>query len=313
MKPTRIGFLGIGAVGGYFGGTMAMNFFRAKDIEIIFLTRPDTEALIKARGLRIYTPTSTEMMFPHKVASDSLDVGPLDYIICCTKTYDLDHALYQARHCVTKDTVFIPLLNGLDSKETILSTYPENEVWEGCVYILAELLEPAVIRESGQARTIIYGSETGSKVKMKELERIFKDGEIDVEISDNIERSLWEKFIFISPLASLTSYRDLPIGKILKESDNRKMLLALISEMKQIADAKNIPLDDDIVKTTYKRIRKLHPDSTSSMQRDYKKGGSTEYVSLTKYVTDQARMLKIATPAYDRIMFEFRRRELFRI
>lgn len=313
MKPTRIGFLGLNAVGAYFGGTLATNFFCSKEVEVIFLTSPEVVKLIKRSGLRINTPTSTEMIFPHKVVSDSAGVGPLDYIICSSKTYELDRALFHAQHSVTKDTVFIPLLNGLDSKEAINFTYPDNEVWEGCVDLVAKMIAPAIVKESGKVQTIIYGSDTGSKVKMKELERIFKDGEIDVVISDNIEKSLWEKFIFISPFASLTSFKYKPIGKILNERDNRKMLLALITEMKLIADAKNIPLADDIVKVTYKKIRKLPKDASSSMLRDYIIGDSSEYLTLTKYVTDLARQLNIKTPAYDRIMFEFRRRELFRV
>ena len=54
----RIGILGLGGVGGYFGGLLAKAYYKSDDIEIIFIARGETQKAIAENGLKIITDDS---------------------------------------------------------------------------------------------------------------------------------------------------------------------------------------------------------------------------------------------------------------
>lgn len=303
-KPFSISVLGIGAVGGYFGGLLAEKYFNSGLAEITFITRPNTEKIIKSKGLKIIFPDGEKVVFPDHVASDPATIKKIDLLICCVKSYDLEDSLLSLKHSLTSDTIILPLLNGVDGRERIQKIYPKNEVWDGCVYIVSRLLEPGVVKESGSGHSFFFGSSSSSasKDKLRAYERIFKNASINAVLAEDIEHTIWEKFLFISSLASLTSYLDKPLGEILEKHEYLEMLKSLMKELLEVAKAKNISFPSEIIETRISKMKTLPYETTSSMHSDFLKGGKTEYKSLTKYVVDLGIKLNIQTPVYDKIL-----------
>ena len=214
------------------------------------------------------------------------------------------------KNCIDKDTVILPLYNGVDARERIEKLYPGMTILDGCAYIVARLLESGVVKVTGNIHHLYFGSDSVSGEKLNTLQSIFLDANIDSRLSENTEESIWEKFLFISPLASLTSYLDTTIGPILENEEHKKLLLQLIAEVKSVAGAKNISLSDDIINRTISKMEKLPYDATSSMHHDFKKGGSTEYLSLTEYVSSWGKKLNIQTPVYDMVLEGLKKRSI---
>jgi 2-dehydropantoate 2-reductase len=300
-QQLNIGILGTGAVGGYFGGLLARKYFNSDEIKIIFITRPNTEKIIKENGLKIISQDKELIVFPSMVSSDPQKINKLDFLICSVKSYDLEESLKPLSNCITSETVILPLLNGVDAAGRIKKLFPETEVWNGCVYIVTRLLQPGVIKDSGNIHSLYFGSDPGSKNKLEQFESILKEAGIDAFLSDNILKTIWEKFLFISPLASLTSYLDLPVGPIIKNKEHKKMLLQLINELCDVANAKGIYFNSDIVETTIGKMEKLPFETTSSMHSDFQKGGRTEYRSLTEYVVKLGKEVGVEIPLYKKI------------
>ena len=75
----RIGILGIGAVGGYFGGLLAHKYFNSETIEIIFIARPKTAEIIRKVGFKLITPEKEYQIFPSLVDNNPDIIGDLDY------------------------------------------------------------------------------------------------------------------------------------------------------------------------------------------------------------------------------------------
>ena len=306
---TRIAILGIGGVGGYFGGYLAEYYRHSKEVEIIFIVRAATEKIIREKGLKLITTTEEKIIFPFMVASNPSDIGEIDYLLCCIKSYDLEESLGKLKGCITNNTVILPLLNGVDAKERISMIYPNTEIWEGCVYIVTRLIAPGIVKESGKLHSLYFGSNTAAKDKLLFLEKILKEAGLDAFLSSDIQQTLWEKFLFLSSLANMTTYMNMPVGKVLEDEEGKKTLIELVNELKLIADAKHIPLPADVVESTISKIEKLPFDATSSMHSDYQKGSKTEYLSLTEYVSKLGDTYKIETPAFDKILAEFKKRD----
>lgn len=293
----KIAITGIGGVGGFFGGLLA-KYYSSGPTEIFFIARGKNEKAIREKGLRMQTMNGEFTVHPALVTSDPGVIGKADLLICCTKGYDLVEAIQHCNPCITKKTIILPLLNGVDARQRIEMIYPDNEVWDGCVYLVSRLTEPGFVKETGNTRKLFFGSENGRTDMLKAVERIFIDAGIEATWPRNIEETIWEKFLFISPIATLTSYLDKTIAEIFADERSEKLLQHLVAEIKEVAAAKGIRLPENTTAKNIEKMRSLPAGTTSSMHSDFRKGGMTEVESLTGYVVSLAKAFYVPAPVY---------------
>ena len=301
---TKIGILGLGGVGGYFGGLLAKAYFDSDAIEIVFIARGDTKKAIAENGLKIILDDSEMIVFPKLLSDDPEKIGKLDYLICATKTYDIETSLESIKNSITSKTTLLPLYNGVDATERLLKLFPENNVLQGCVYIVSMITSPGVIRKIGPYEKLYFGSKNISDTTAKELQTIFEKAKIESYLVPNIEETVWEKFIFISALASVTSYLNENIGGILNNPDNKALCISLINEITAVAFAKGLVLPNTIVPQTIIKLEKSPQGSTSSMLRDFLAGNKTEVYSLTEFVVKEGLKYAVPTPMYQIVLDE---------
>ncbi|MDA6071808.1 2-dehydropantoate 2-reductase [Flavobacterium sp. AC] len=298
---TRIGILGLGGVGGYFGGLLAKEYYKSDDVEVIFIARGETQKAIAENGLKIITDDSETIVYPKMVSNNPNEIGVLDYLICATKTYDIEESLLSLQQCISPKTIILPLYNGVDAPERIQKLFPDNEVLQGCVYIISMIFSPGTIRKIGFYEKLFFGSKTASVSKLNQLQSIFHKANIESYLVDNIEETVWEKFIFISALATVTSYLNQNIGEILDNPDSKALYVELLKEIESVTKAKGLKLPDDIVNQTIIKLEKSPKEATSSMHRDYLAGNKIEANSLTKFVVNEAAKYGVKTPLYEKI------------
>jgi 2-dehydropantoate 2-reductase len=299
---TRIGILGLGGVGGYFGGLLSKAYTESDQIEIIFIARGETQKVIAQSGLKIITDETETIAYPSIVSNDPVVIGKLDYLICATKTYDLEESLLSIKKCINKNTIFLPLYNGVDAPDRISDLFPDNEVLQGCVYIVSMIEAPGVIKKMGPYEKLYFGSRTASIYKLKALESIFKKAGIESYLVDAIEETVWEKFIFISALASATCYLNQNIGEILEHESSRKFYVSLLNEITMIAAIKGLELPNDIIIKTILKLEKTPRTASSSMHRDVMAGRKFELASLTGFVVNEGIKYEMETPHYQLVM-----------
>ena len=140
MNKTKIAISGIGAVGGYYGGLLAARYKDSEDIDIYFISRGENLEEIRKNGIEVKNTFLTIKAKPTLATDNPAEIGPVDYLFCCTKSYDLEENIVQLTPIIGPNTVIIPLLNGADIAERIQKLLPNNEVWKGCVYIGSRLV-----------------------------------------------------------------------------------------------------------------------------------------------------------------------------
>ncbi len=305
----RIAVLGIGGVGGYFGGKLAAHFADSENVEIIFITRGENEKVIKADGLKIITSDGEVVTKPKLTTGVASEIGAIDLLILCVKTYDLEESILSVRDSVGEHTTILPLLNGVDNTEKIKELMPYAEVWKGCVFIVSRLITPGVVKVDSRVRLLQFGGSGNTDKKSELTEQLFSSAGIDAELSADILKKIWEKFIFISSLATLTSFLDTNVGGIKCKAENKETLLKLIEEVTQLAKTKQINVDENIIGITLDRINNLPDENTTSMHNDFAKGGRTELASLTGYVVNESKALNLSSPVYERLYAELLKRD----
>jgi 2-dehydropantoate 2-reductase len=296
---TNIVIAGIGAVGGYFGGLLAKHFEDSEDVAISFVARGEHLKEIQNNGLKVIQGNSEFIARPALATDNPSEIGIADFIIVTTKSYDLEAIIQQLLPCINKDTIILPLLNGGDSQGRIKAILPDNIVLDGCVYIVSRLKGAGIIENSGNIQTLYFGLDNTVNDRLHLLEKLFREATIEASLSNSISTILWEKFIFISPTATATSYFNTPIGELFTDKEKIKTISALIEEVKQVAKAKGINVSEDITEKTLNRLKGMPPGATSSMHSDFKNNKpKTELQSLTRYVLDEGQKYHLETPTY---------------
>jgi 2-dehydropantoate 2-reductase len=309
MTKTKILVAGIGGVGGYFGGLMSKHFCNNDLVDLYFIARGAHLKEIQNNGLKVIKG-DTEFITRPTLATDQISkIGIVDFIIISTKSYDLESTIQQLRPSINQDTIILPLLNGVDSKERIKSILPNNIVLDGCVYIVSRLKQAGVIENSGNIQTLYFGLDNFKNEKLFLLENLFKQANIETTLSQSISTIIWEKFIFISPTATATSYFDNCIGEILADRNKLKIVTTLIEEVKQIAAAKKIRISEDIIEKTLNKLKALPFETTSSMHSDFQNNKfNNELQSLTGHVVREGQKYNLPTPTYDNLFAELKRK-----
>jgi len=300
MQKTRLVIAGIGGVGGYFGGMLAKHYNGSSQVEIIFLARGNNYQKLKTNGIRVVKGSTEFTVRPFLVTDNPAHIGPVDIVIICTKTYHLKNILQQLKPCITPATLILPLLNGVNAVTEIEQVFPNANLINGCVYIVARLKEPAVVENSGNIEKLFFGSNGAATEQICLLDSLMTAAGIDCKPVTNIDQVVWEKFVFISPTATASSYFDACIGEILEDPNKLEAYTNLIKELLQLSKCLHIDLPANIIELTLDKIKKLPYATTSSMHSDFKNGNAlTELDALTGYVVDKAKLHKTPAPTYN--------------
>ncbi len=296
----KIVIAGIGGVGGYFGGLLAKHFQDNDAVQVAFIARGEYLEAIRNNGLKVIKGDTEFITRPAFATADPSEIGIADVVVISTKTYDLDSMIGQLKPCIDLHTMILPLLNGVDNRDRILHHLPGHIVLHGCVYLVSRILKPGVIHNSGNIETLYFGLEHYPEDRMLSLGQVLRQSGIQAYYAKNISGIIWEKFIFISPIATATSFYDCSIGDVLRDEERTYALNALIDELIQIAIATGIDLPPGVFKKTIHRLHGILPEATTSMHRDFQKHGSrTELETLSGFVVRDGLRLGADTPFYE--------------
>jgi 2-dehydropantoate 2-reductase len=306
MSRFRIGIMGIGGTGGYLGGMLAAQYAGSAAVEITFFARGENLDKIKSSGLILRTDEWEKTAYPFDTILAGQATGTYDLLICCVKSNDLEQGILALKGCIHASTIILPFLNGVDATERIRASLPQlsDNVLTGCCYILARLERPGEIKVSGPLRQFYLGASTGwlKPGITQKIAQIFTDAGIDAKVARDIDETLWTKFLFISPMASLTSALDRSLGEVLASKESKEVLISLIRELKGLAAAKGIVLPEDIEAALLAKMELVPFDGITSMHADLRKNKPSEIQSLTGYVVRQGERLHFPVPVYQRVL-----------
>ncbi len=306
----RIAVLGIGGIGGYYGGKLALAYAGSGRHEIVFIARGEHLAAIRKNGLRLITPGGEYNAVPTLATDHPKETGSLDLVLFCVKSYGLDDAARMIAGSVHKGSVILPLLNGVNIAERLKMLLPECTVLNGCVYIGASIEGPGVVQHKGGTGLLIFGPDRNEDVeKFRGIETLLKEAGIPAELAKDAAVPVWTKYIFIDPLAGVTALLGKSFGAILENEGDREMLAGLMKEVESVARAKGVNFPGDIVNTTLQKAAGFPYATKTSFQLDYEKGRQTEIDIFAGYIVKAGKELGIATPLHERIYGELLKRK----
>ncbi|MGV8057202.1 MAG: ketopantoate reductase family protein [Smithellaceae bacterium] len=297
----RIAIIGIGGVGGYFGGKLAREFADCRQHEIVFICRGEHLAAIKKDGLKLYTKGGDYVVCPSLATDNLQEAGIFDLVFFCTKSYHLEKTALAIAGNISKNTIVIPLLNGVDIAERLYKILPGVRILRGCVYISSAIEKPGVVRQTEGTCKLVFGTDDQSSKNYQFILDILLQAKINAELTGKISTALWTKYLLICPLAGLTAATGKTFGGIMESPDLRGRLEEMIKEVKLIADARQIVLPEDIVEQILEKIGSFAYNTKTSMQIDLERGNQTEIDIFTAYIRQSGVELGISTPLHNQM------------
>lgn len=273
-KIKNICVFGMGGIGGYFGGRIAHKVNNEKlGGEVYFIARGEHLKTIQEKGLKLITDKEELISFPN-IATDKIRHIPTpDLYLLCVKGYDLKEAVAEIAKNIAKDTIVIPLLNGVDICDRIRAILSRGIVVPAAVYVTSSIEAPGVVRQKGPEGRIVYGPDPQfPDYDYQNLKEFFTETEIRADWFENPYPAIWGKYVFIAAFSLVTAYSGKSIGGVMENSELRNLTESMMREIVLIAGAKNIELDQDIVETSLQTASGFPYDAQTSFQRDYLKG-----------------------------------------
>ena len=287
----KIGVVGVGGVGGYFGGLLAR-----MGVDIHFVARGKHLRALQEEGLQVLSSHGNFHVLIHATAEPH-EIGPVDLVLFCVKSFDSADAARELESMVDDATMILSLQNGIDNIEKLIDRYGPERVLGGTAYIESSLAAPGVIAHTGTMGRIVFGELDGSSSERAlQVLRVFQQAGIDTQLSDNIQRVLWEKFLFICGVHGVSTLCRAPLGLVLSCPETRELLVGVMREVELLAQRKGIALPESAISLAMELIGTYKKQFKCSMLRDLEWRRPMEIEALNGMVVKLGQAVGLSTP-----------------
>jgi 2-dehydropantoate 2-reductase len=248
----RHAVLGAGGIGGLLAGAVARS-----GAEVVLLVRP--EALAQYEG-RIAIESTVLGDFEVEVPAVSMLDREVDVLWVATKATQLEGALSSAPAERVGEALVIPLLNGIDHVAFLRSRYPR--VAAGAIRVESERVSRSRFRQSSPFLRVELANAGAvvDQLRRAGIESRERDDELSL---------LWEKLVFLAPVALVTTALGVSLGGA--REDGR--FAGCREEALAVAAAEGARIDA----IALRKLQEGAPAGTrSSMQKDVEAGREPE-------------------------------------
>lgn len=291
----KIAFIGIGGLGGYFGGRLA----KAGN-DVAFIARGAMLQALRQKGLRVESPLGDITLPQVNATGHPASVGPVDAVFVTTKAWQVTEAAQQIHGMIGPQTVVVPFQNGVEAYDQLVAVLGPEHVLGGMCHVIAMVEAPGVIRHLGFDPRITIGEWNNEQTpRLARLVECLRAAGLETRVADNIQVALWEKFEFIASFGGVGGVTRAPIGVLRSLPETRCLLERAMQEIAGLARACGVPLADESVASTMTFVDSLPPAGTASMQRDLMAGRPSELEAQSGAAVRLGRARGFSTPVHE--------------
>src|SRR5436190_6626189 len=209
----------------------------------------------------------------------------------------MDSAVQSMRPLIGPDTGIISFQNGVQKDDILRAAFGDSAVMGGVAYIATNIDRPGVIKHTGTMQRLIFGEYDGRhSTRAEALLDFCVRGGINAELSDDVRKAIWEKFVFLVGLSGATTTMRDTIGPIRSNPRSRRFLSELMRETVAVGRALGVALPADFAEQRLAFVDGLPEQMTSSMHHDLKAGKRLEVSWLSGGVARLGEQAGVPTP-----------------
>ena len=267
--------LGVGGVGGYFGGKIAAAVAADPDPawRVHFVARGVHLARIRQNGLALHATDGDVVCRPASAVAAVSEAPVPDVVLLCVKGYDLRGASRQlASHC-DAGTVVVPVLNGVDVYDRVRAVVRTGYVLPGCALVGTHLDRPGVVRQEGEEGRLFFGADPAHPDFVPEsfLGLLERSG-VSYRWFDDPRPALWEKFVFIAAFGLVTAADGKTLGEVLTDEVAMDDVTGIMGEVVELAAREGVAMPADAIDIALGKAQSFPYETKTSLQRDVEAG-----------------------------------------
>jgi 2-dehydropantoate 2-reductase len=273
LNIRNVAIIGVGGVGGYFGGKLCRLRESGSGVNVSFIARGEHLRAIQESGLLLSSENDGDIVCrPSLVTDDFGRLPKLDLCLICVKEFDLPAALSRLKPIMADHTIVLPLLNGVDVYSRVRAVINTGIVLPACVYVGTHIERPGKVLQKGGACKILFGSDPlRPDFVPQEVTRLFERAEIRSEWTPDIQVEIWKKFVFICAYGLVAAAYDKTLGEILQDQALMTETRMIMMEAIALARASGVSLATDIAEASLLKARSFPFEAKTSFQRDFER------------------------------------------
>ncbi len=291
----RIAIVGAGAVGSYYGGTLA----RAGN-EVAVLARGEHLRALVEKGIEVHSPGET-FVARVEATADPKSMGPADFAIVGVKTYSLAEVVPALWLLAEAGATIVPFLNGVDAAERLEEAgIPKERILGGLTSVSVVRTGPGVVERRSPFQKVTVGELRGGvSARAESLGAAFREAGAEVTVSADITADLWRKLAFIATMGAACGLSRSPIGGVRKTALGALLIERAVREAFAVARARGVNLAPDEEAKTLQFLASLGDGMKPSILVDLEAGNRTEVEDLSGAISRLGRLTGVETPIHD--------------
>lgn len=290
----KIAIYGAGGVGGYYGAVLA----RAGH-QVSLIARGAHLAAIRERGLGVRSPGGDFTVRPAAASDDPGDIGPVDAVIVAVKSMQLAAVREGIGPLLGRDTLVVPLLNGVDAHEALVPAVGRGRMGKGLTRIISEVAAPGEIRHVGVDPYVAIAEwDGGGSPRVDALVTALQGAGVYAEVPADIDAAIWLKFLFVCSVGGVCGACRMPLGPVRSLPESRSLLRRAMEEIGAVAAAHGVSLQGDAVRFALNTVDTFPAEGTSSLQRDIAAGRPSELDAWTGAAVRLGATVGVPTPVH---------------
>lgn len=287
----RIVIIGSGGTGGYFGAKLANS-----GEDVTFVARGEHLNAMRNHGLTIRSAVDGEWNMKVTAVDTLMGHAPADIVLFCVKSCDTEEAAELVKPVLGPHTGVLSLQNGLDNEDKLARILGPDHIIGGVSYIFANIESPGVIAHHQLGRIVLGEMSGQSSERTAAFLEACKRASIQAEIVPKIQKTLWEKYVFLTALAGTTTVTRLPVKFIREVPQTRRLWQLQVEELLALAKADDVDLGPEMMEKCIKFLESLSPNNYSSLYQDLVQGKRLELEALHGHAVLLGERYRIQTP-----------------
>jgi 2-dehydropantoate 2-reductase len=291
----HIVIMGSGGLGGYFGGLLARHH-----ANVTFIARGANLQALQERGLTVHS-VHGNFTVAVRACAEPAGLPTADFILFCVKTYDAPAAAALLQPIVGPQTIFLTLQNGVDMATDLQAIFGRGIALAGVSRIGSTLAAPGLIEQPTADRIIEFGGlDPQATAQVEPVRALLANVGISVVVSSNVQKSLWEKLVYIAPFSGLSTLTGLSPAQLLAHAQTRKLYRTVMQETAAVAQAA-AGVAPEIVEHTMQYLDATDDPGDSSMAVDFRRQRRIEVEAINGAVVRHGHRLHIPTPVNEAV------------
>lgn len=259
--------------------------------------RGDHAEAMRREGLRVESHWGDYVVHP-KVALTPEEAGVAGLVLHCVKLYSNAETIPTMHPLIGDGTVILTVQNGITGGDSLASEFGWEKVLEGATYIETSIAGPGHIVQTGSAARIEFGERDGSVTqRVQEIRDVLSVPGIQVDVSSDIQASLWSKMVAIGALGTIVTAARASLPEVLAMDGGLDTIRTVMEEIVASGKANGVKFPSGIVNAKLADAIAEADDFQSSLQSDFNREGKLELDDILAAAVRLGRTSRTPMPA----------------